>query len=159
MKVLPDSSAIIALTRTGSLHLLRKTSGEIYITEEVRSEVTSGNFPEIEEIKRGIGRWIKVLKAKTSLYNKFEGLGDGERSILSYARGRNDVLLILDEAEARAIAEAERIPYTGTIGLIIFAYESGNISKEGAVNIVRRLAKSDFRMTVELYDWALEKLR
>lgn len=159
MRVLPDSSTVIALTMTGSLHLLRKTFGEIYITEEVKSEVASGNFPEAGEIKRGIGKWIKVIKAKTSLYNEFEGLGDGERSILSYARGRGDVLLILDEAEVRAIAEVERIPYTGTIGLIVFAYESGKISKEEAVNIVRRLAKSDFRMTVELYDWALEKLK
>ncbi|MFH0904824.1 MAG: hypothetical protein V1854_06540 [Methanobacteriota archaeon] len=84
---------------------------------------------------------------------------EGEKSILNYAKGRKNVLVILDEAEARALAEEEGIPYTGTIGLIVFAFENGKISMERAVEIVKRLAKSDFRMTVELYDWALEKLK
>lgn len=92
-------------------------------------------------------------------YREFEGLGDGERSILSYARGKRDILIIIDEAEARGVAEDEGIPYTGTIGLIIFAQEKGNISRERAVEIIKKLSRSDFRMTVELYDWALERLK
>lgn len=79
--------------------------------------------------------------------------------VLSHAKGRKNALLILDEAEARAIAEEEGIPYTGTIGLIIFACESRKISKREAVGIIKRLSRSDFRMTVELYDWALERLK
>ncbi len=31
-------------------------------------------------------------------------------------------------------------------------------SKEDGIRIVNKLAHSDFRMTVELYDWILEKL-
>ncbi|MEE8402154.1 MAG: hypothetical protein V3R93_00205 [Candidatus Hydrothermarchaeaceae archaeon] len=159
MEVLPDSSTIIALAKTGSLDLLKKTFDEIWITKEVEKEITSGDFPEIGEIKRGIGGWIKILKTKTTSYGEFEGIGSGERSILSYARAGKDVLLILDEIEARAIAEGERILYTGTIGLIVFACESRKISKEEAVGIIKRLSRSDFRMTVELYDWALERLK
>jgi predicted nucleic acid-binding protein len=159
MEVLPDSSTIIALAKTGSLDLLRKTFGEIWVTREVEKKITSGDFPEIREIKRGMGKWIKILKAKKIGYKEFEGLGDGEKSILSHAKGRKDVLLILDEVEARAIAEGERIPYTGTIGLILFAYEGRKISKEEAVGIVKRLSRSDSRMTVELYDWVLERLK
>ncbi len=158
MEALPDSSTLIALAKTGSLDLLKKTFGKIYITKEVEKEITSGDFPETGEIKKGMGMWIKTLEAKTG-YKELEGLGDGEKSILSYAKGRKNVLLILDEAEARAVAEGEGIPYTGTIGLIIFACERGEISKEEAVGIVKRLSRSDFRMTVELYDWALEMLK
>lgn len=158
MRVLPDSSTIIALAKTHSLDLLKKTFGEVWVTKEVEREITSGDFPGIGEIKRGMDKWIKTLRVETTSY-KFEGLGRGEKSILSHAKGRKDVLLILDEAEARAVAEGERIPYTGTIGLIVFAYQTGKISKEEAVAIVKRLSKGDFRMTVELYDWALEKLK
>jgi predicted nucleic acid-binding protein len=159
MQVLPDSSTIIALAKTGSLDLLKKTFGEIWVTKEVKKEITSGDFPEIGKIKEGMGGWIKTLEARTTRYKELGGIGSGERSILSYAKGRKNVLLILDEVEARAAAEGEGIPYTGTIGLIVFACESKKISKEEAVGIVKRLSKSDFRMTVELYDWALERLK
>ncbi|MEE8401818.1 MAG: hypothetical protein V3R86_06665 [Candidatus Hydrothermarchaeaceae archaeon] len=159
MQVLPDSSTIIALAKTDSLDLLKKTFGEVWVTKEVKKEITSGDFPEVGKIKEGMGGWIKVLKAGTTRYRKIEGIGSGERSILSYAKGRKNVLLILDEVEARAISEGEGIPYTGTIGLIVFACESNKISNKEAVDIVKRLSKSDFRMTVELYDWALERLR
>ncbi len=159
MEVLPDSSTIIALAKTGSLDFLRKTFGEIFITKEVEKEITTGDFPEIGEIKRGIGRWIRTLESGTIDYTEFEGIGSGERSILSYVKGRTAVLVILDEAEARAIAEGDGIPYTGTIGLIVFAYERRRISKKEALDIIKRLSRSDFRMTVELYDWALERFK
>ena len=147
MEVLPDSSTIIALAKTGSLDLLRKTFGKIWVTKEVE-----------KEIKKGMSRWIRTLEAETKAFRELEGLGEGEKSILSYAKGRKDVLLILDEAEARAVAEAEGLSYTGTIGLVIYDCEKGKISREEALGIIRRLSRSDFRMTVDLYDWALEKL-
>ncbi len=159
MEVLPDSSTIIALSKTQSLDLLKETFGKIIITKEVEREITSGDFPEIGDIRRGIGKWIKVVDAGTKKFREFEGLGDGEKSILSYAKGKRDILIIIDEAEARGVAEEEGISYTGTIGLIIFAQEKGNISRERAVEIVKKLSRSDFRMTVELYDWALERLK
>ncbi|MFQ5976166.1 MAG: hypothetical protein ACE5J5_07630 [Candidatus Hydrothermarchaeales archaeon] len=159
MKVLPDSSTIIALAKTGSLDLLRKIFGEIWVTKEVEKEIISGDFSEVGEIKKGMGKWIKILEIKTTGYTEFEGIGNGEKSILSYAKRRNDVLLVLDETETRKIAEGEGIPYTGTIGLIIFAHERGKISKKEAVFMVKGLSRSDFRMTVELYDWALERLK
>ncbi len=159
MEVLPDSSTIIALAKTDSLDLLKETFNAICITKEVEGEITSGSFPEIEDIKRGIGKWIKVIESKTIRYKEFEGLDNGERSILNYAKGRKNVLLILDETEARALAEEEGIQYTGTIGLIVFAFENRKISRERAIEIIKKVAKSDFRMTVELYDWALEKLK
>lgn len=159
MEVLPDSSTIIALSKTRSLDLLKETFGKIIITKEVEREITSGDFPETGDIRRGIGKWIKVVDVRTKKYREFEGLGDGEKSILSYAKGKRDILIIIDEAEARGVAEEEGIPYTGTIGLIIFAQEKGNISRERAVEIIKKLSRSDFRMTVELYDWALERLK
>ena len=58
-------------------------------------------------------------------------------------------MIIIDEAEARGVEEEERIPYTGTIGLIIFAQEKGNISRERAMEIIKKLSRSDFR----IYNW------
>jgi|Deesub1362A_J573_1020465.scaffolds.fasta_scaffold02329_5 hypothetical protein len=149
MKILPDSSSIIALAKIGALELLERVFGRVVITREVEGEITAGNFPEVGEIKKAIGRWIEVEEVESGEYMEFESLGDGEKSILSYAKNSSeDVLLILDEAEARAVAKAEGFNFTGTIGLIVFACETGRISKEEAVDIVKRLARSDFRMTL-----------
>ncbi len=159
MKILPDSSSIIALAKIGALELLERVFGRVVITRDVEREITGGNFPEVGEIKRAIEGWMEVVDVQSEEYGKLKSLGDGEKSILSYAKNSSeDVLLILDEAEARAVAKAEGFNFTGTIGLILFACEIGGISREEAVGIVKRLARSDFRMTVELYDWALEKL-
>lgn len=86
MEVLPDSSTIIALSKTRSLDLLKETFGKIIITKEVEREITSGDFPEIGDIRRGIGKWIKVVDAKTKKYREFEGLGDGEKRHLDNNR-------------------------------------------------------------------------
>jgi len=159
MQILPDSSSIIALAKVGALELFRKVSDSVIITREVEKEITTGDFPEISEIKKAIGKWMEIVEVKSEGYEELESLDEGEKSILRYAKETSrDVLLILDEAEVRAIAKAEGLNFTGTIGLLVFAYETGRISREEAVNIVKRLARSDFRMSVELYDWALERL-
>ena len=158
MKILPDSSSIIALAKVGALELLERVFDRVVITREVEREITAGDFPEVAEIKKAMEKWMEVVEVQSGEYGEFESLGDGEKSILSYAKNNRDVLLILDEAEARAVAKAEGFNFTGTIGLIVFACETGRISREEAVDVVKRLARSDFRMTVELYDWALERL-
>ncbi len=158
MKILSDSSSIIALAKVGALELLERVFGRVIITREVEREITAGDFPEVAEIKKAIGKWMEVVEVQSGEYGEFESLGDGEKSILSYAKSSENALLILDEAEARAVAKVEGFNFTGTIGLIVFACETGRISREKAVDVVKRLARSDFRMTVELYDWALERL-
>jgi len=158
MRILPDSSCIIALAKVGALELLERVFGRVVITRQVEREITAGDFPEVGEIRKALQRWMEVVEVKLE-YVELESLGEGEKSILSYAKNSSeDVLLILDEVETRAVARAEGFNFTGTIGLIVFACETGRVSREEVIDIVKRLARSDFRMTVELYDWALERL-
>ena len=159
MKVLVDSSTLIALAKIGELDFLREHYGRIYITEEIKSEVTDGNRPENIRLKRIVGNWIEVVQdPENDDYSGLNGLDQGEKSILNLAADNEDVLLLLDETEARAVAKAEGLSFTGTLGLIVYLNECEVISKDKARKIVKKLATSDFRMTVELYDWALDKI-
>ena len=159
MKVLVDSSILIALAKIGELDFLREHYGRIYITEEIKSEVTDGNRPENIRLKRIVGNWIEVVQdPENDDYSGLNGLDQGDKSILNLAADNEDVLLLLDETEARAVAKAEGLFYTGTLGLIVYLNEIEVISKDKAMKIVKKLANSDFRMTVELYDWALDKI-
>ncbi len=158
MKVLVDSSTLIALAKIGELCFLREYYTHIYITEEIMDEVTHKERPENILLKRYIGDWIKIVnQAKNDHYSGISGLDKGERSLLNYAKENQDSLLILDEKEARMVAKVEGLNYTGTLGLLVYLYEQGSLSNKKAQQILKKLANSDFRMTVELYDWVLEK--
>ncbi len=159
MKVLVDSSTLIALVKIGELDFLREHYSRIYITEEIKREVTDGNRPENIRLEKIVGDWIDVVQDPVcDDYSGLSGLDQGEKSILNFAAENDDVLLLLDETEARAVARAEGFDFTGTLGLIVYLNEREVISKDKARKVVKKLANSDFRMTVELYDWALDKI-
>lgn len=159
MRVLVDSSSLIALAKIDGFHVLERLFGTVYITMEVKDEVLKGDSPDIATLKERIGKTIVVTKArKTGHFKGLKGIADGERSLLEYAKEEGDVILVLDETEARAIAQAEGLKYTGTIGLLVSCHEKGKITREEALALVKKLSRTDFRMTVELYDWAMEKL-
>ncbi len=158
MKVLVDSSTLIALAKIGELDFLREYYSHIYITEEIKGEVTHKELPENILLKESIGGWIKLLnQVGYDHFSGISGLDKGERILLNYAKENQDTLLILDEKEARMVAKVEGLNYTGTLGLLVYLYEQGSLSNKKAQQIVKKLANSDFRMTVELYDWVLDK--
>ncbi len=159
MKVLIDTSTLIALAKIGELGFLNSYHDKIFITEEIRDEVTEKDRPENLVISNNIGDWIEVIeKPDEDHYSGLKGLDEGEKTLLNYAKENDDVMLILDENEARAVAKAGGFDFTGTLGLIVFLYERGKISKKRAKKIVKKLAHSDFKMTVDLYDWVLGKM-
>jgi len=160
MKVLIDASSLIALAKTGSLDLIKDVFGRVFITKEIEKEVTSGTLADATVLKEKIKDWIEVVESPRSkeYYAKLKGLDEGECSILGYAKENKEVLLILDEVEARAVAEGEGFTYTGTLGLVVYACEKRIISKARATEIIKKLSRSEFRMTTELYDWALTKI-
>ncbi len=160
MKVLVDASTLIALANIGELDLLKKYNEQISITGKIKEEFSRGEGAGYTRLENTIGDWIDVLPApEEDHYSGLKGLDSGERSILSYAKSvDDDIVLILDEKEARAAAKAEGFDFTGTLALIVYLSENGSISKEKGREIVKKLAKSEFGMTVGLYDWALEKL-
>ena len=160
MKVLIDASSLIALAKTGLLDLIRDAFSRVFITKEIEKEVTSGTSADATVLKEKIKGWIEVVESPLSkeYYTKLKGLDEGECSILGHAKENKDVLLVLDEVEARAVAEAEGFAYTGTLGLVVYACEKHIISKARAIEIIKKLSRSEFRMTTELYDWALTKI-
>jgi predicted nucleic acid-binding protein len=156
MKTFVDSSTIIALSRIGELDLLRKLLGKIYITKSIEKELLVKKYPETEPIKKAIGDWIvsEKVKGNTKQYTKY-GLGEGEATLfLTEKKAR----LVIDELNARRIADVENRDYIGLLGLIVAAVEMKKIDKEKAKDVIAKLAESDFRMTVALYKTIMEKI-
>lgn len=149
MRTFVDSSTIIALSKIGELDLLKKLLGKIYITKTIEKEMLRHKYPETDKIRKGIGDWIVSIKVKgnTKQYTKY-GLDEGEASLfLTDKKAR----LIIDELNARRVADVESRDYTGLLGLIVAAVEVKKIDKKKAKDVITKLAESDFRMTVVLY--------
>ena len=149
MRTFVDSSTIIALSRIGELDFLRKLLDKIYVTKSIEKELLCYRYPETDKIKDAIGDWIESVEIKGDLkqYTRY-GLDEGEATLfLTDKKAR----LIIDELNARRIADVENRHYTGILGLIVAAVETKKIDKKKAKDIINKLAESDFRMTVGLY--------
>ncbi len=158
MRALIDSSTLIALAKIGKLNTLRKVFKTVHITTKIQEEIMNYEYPETDVFKEAIGEWIKVVnyEGDTKSLRKY-GLDQGETSLFLVAKP--DDVFVLDESNARRFAESKGCKFTGLVGLIAAAVKSREITKEDALEILNKLAKSDFRMSAEIYLWAIEKIK
>jgi len=102
-----------------------------------------GSWMEIVSVRGNLSRWLGL------------GLGRGEASLFETPKGDR---LLLDEAPARTVAEAEGRAYVGLLGLLLGAVEQGAMSSSRAREILQKLARSPFRMSTDLYDEVFRRL-
>jgi len=134
--MLSNTSCLIALDNIGQLELLRRVYGIIHISEEVAAE-----FGVL------VPAWIKVhsVQDKTKL-NILHNLVDlGEASTIALAYQFDDVTLILDDRKARKLADNLNLRFTGLLGILIKAKQTGVIDSVG--NVLARLKIAGFRFT------------
>lgn len=131
--VLSDSSTLIHLTAIGRLALLKEIYQKITIPTAVWREV-------VEEGKRRAGAaeveaarqlgWIEVMSPanKPLVHLLTRDLDEGEAEVLALAIERQADLVLLDETDARRIAERYGLRKTGVVGLLIRAKREGKIA-------------------------------
>ena len=157
MRILIDSSTLIALAKIGELGILKRIFGTIHITTKIKYEILKSDSPEEEIIKAALDTWIQVLdfKGEPVEFRKY-GLDLGEASLFLVASSNDR--LIIDESNARRFAESKGLRYTGLIGLLVAAVKTNKIPDERAIEILNKLAKGDFRLSSELYIWARREI-
>lgn len=157
MRVLIDSSTLIALAKIGKLNILEIVFKEIFITTVIKDEILREDSPETEVFKDAINRWINIIdfKGKPKDFRKY-GLDAGEASLFLAAEANDR--LVLDEANARRFAESKGLKFTGLIGLVVAAVRTKKLTKEFALETINRLSLGDFRLSSELYLWARENI-
>jgi predicted nucleic acid-binding protein len=127
LKVVSDSSPIIAFSNIGKLHILKELFGRIAIPQGVRDEICEGQRFQIED-------WIDVVEIKDhGLYKMFRGgLDHGESEALVLYFEANMELLLLDDGEARKVAASLDMKITGSAGLLLLAKRKGLVSSVAA---------------------------
>ncbi len=128
-KVVSNTTPIISLLKIGKLEILKDLYKEIYIPQEVFSEIEAGkhkkyylNLLELE--------WIKIEQIqdiKSIAY--FLDLDKGEAEAIILATESEADLILLDEALGRYHAKHAGLKVTGTIGILVKAKKQGLISE------------------------------
>lgn len=119
-KVIVDTSVLIALEKLDLLQIICKVYKEIIITDGVKKEFGELNLPCLK-IQKSKGNLVRLL-------TKDLNLGIGEAEVISLAKESN-ITPLLDDKQARRIAEDLGMKISGTIGLLIKAKRSGVIKK------------------------------
>jgi predicted nucleic acid-binding protein len=130
-----DASTLITLARIGRLDLLRQLAGTVHIPEAVYGEVVTrgAGRPGTGEIAQA--EWIsrRAVRDRTAVDRLRSRVGQGEAEAIVLARELGADALILDDATARRVAEAEGQRVVGLLGLLLEG------KKRAIVSVVRPL--------------------
>jgi predicted nucleic acid-binding protein len=157
-RFLADASALIALASIGELNVLQAILGTVHTTDVVLAESNREEHPERLAIEDAVALgWLVVVPSKgdPGALRVF-GLDRGEASLFQAAQA--DDVLILDEGNARRYARAKSLKHVGVLGLLVAGARDGRVPESRARRVVDGLARSDFRMTAELYRWAMDAI-
>jgi len=155
MKAVCNSSPIIALSSIGQFRLLTSLFSSVSVPEAVFAEI-SGNTEREQKgkaqltsaVEKGEVQLFKVQNQ--DLVEKLSGrLHHGELEVIIGAIELGIPSVILDDRQARELAETYKLDYTGTVGLLIMAKTRDLIPE--VTTFLDRLEQEGFRLSEDLY--------
>lgn len=157
--VVSDSSTLIHLAAIVRLALLKVFYGRITVPPAVWREVVQqggGRAGAVEVEQAHQAGWIEVLApTDTALLRLLRrDLDEGESEVIALAIEQRAELVLLDESDARRIAELYGLSKTGIIGLLIRAKQEGHVDSLKA-ELDRLMHQGGFWVEERLYNRAL----
>ncbi|MEQ8540657.1 MAG: DUF3368 domain-containing protein [Coleofasciculus sp. D1-CHI-01] len=147
-EVITDTSPIQYLYQTNLLNLLPSLYNQIIMPQGVAEELAQGRSLGVALPEPDLLSWITIRPVQESpLLPSASDLGIGEREALTLALETPDSLVLLDDALARRCARQLNIIFTGTLGIILKAKQSGYI--EAISPILNQLETLGFRCDLQ----------
>lgn len=166
--VLCDSGPLIALAKIGRLHLLVDLWEVIQVTEEVyREAATSGYKPVVPDalIIRLFcqSHKLPIVAVPQHILESYQPtitLDPGEHATFAYALTLGDVLVLVDDEDARNEARRLGLPVRGTIGVLVEAYRRGLITLSEIELLFNEISeRADIWISANLCTQVLKSLR
>jgi hypothetical protein len=144
-EVITDTSPIQYLYQTNLLDLLPTLYGQITMPQAVVDELAQGQSQGVALPDPTSLSWIIIRPVReAALVPSVPDLGAGEREVLTLALEIPDSIALLDDATARRYARQLNIVFTGTLGVILRAKQSGYI--EAVAPVLEQLDTLRFRL-------------
>ena len=149
MRVVADTSVLIALSRIGRLNLLRHLFTTVMVPRAVA-----------EEYGVPLPEWIKVWGVRNDLLIEVlltAPIHKGEAEAIALAIEKGADMVLLDDKKARGIARDLGLKVMGTLGTLILAKKWGimdDLDRE-----INELVKTSFYLSQDLVEKALDIAR
>lgn len=156
MKVVSDTSPILYLLLIDQLNLLPRLYPTVTIPNVVQSEMqTKGAPTELKEWISTPPDWLEILTLPEADYTHLQRLQPGEQAAIVLAQTLQADLLILDDLDARRIAQNLGLNITGMLGILGEAAKRDWISFPDVLN--QLLQETNFRLSPQLARDLLEQ--
>jgi hypothetical protein len=120
--VISNTSPLQYLHQLGLLRILPSLAGRVWVPSAVVAELAAGRKAGLDLPAPEACSWVTVKDpADTSSLPAVPGLGNGEREVLLLGLELRGVVMVLDDALARRVAGTLRLPFTGTLGVLLDA--------------------------------------
>lgn len=152
-----DTVTLSNFCLSNSLDLLVKRYGKRFVlTDEVLDKIAGGivaGYAELVMVARlleegSLGRTALTAKEWRTKLDCLRTLGSGESSCIACAFHRKGTVMTDDRA-ARKCCEERRIPFTGTVGLLLAFCRDGDIDASKADAILERMVERGFYSPVK----------
>jgi predicted nucleic acid-binding protein len=125
-----DTSPLQYLHQIGFLHLLPEFYTQTLIPPAVISELERGQAIGVDLPDVGALPWLKVQAPEgMDKVPTVADLGAGEKEVLALGMQAPGAVVILDERLGRLHAEALKLTFTGTLGILLRAKVEGRIPR------------------------------
>jgi hypothetical protein len=161
--VIANASPLINLSLLDYLHLLEKFHSGVFIPPAVWDEVVVAgkNRPGVKEVKKAREEeWLSVVAPENEVIitTLEKQLDVGEAETIALAIEKDIEWVLLDESDARAVAESYDLKMTGTIGILLRAYKTGIV--ESVEEVLDQLQEeANFRISDTLYEKVIKLAR
>jgi uncharacterized protein len=151
-----NTGPLIALAEIGQFPLLRALYGELIIPPAVRAEAQDPTVSAAIDAALAAG-WVKITVPRDLLAVQIlrRDLDPGESEALIVAKENRADLVIVDDLDARRMAQALGLTFIGTLGVLLAAKVDNHIP--AVKPLIERLRASDFRMSAELSAYILTR--
>lgn len=150
MKIVSNSTPLIALSRINELELLHSIFGSILIPDAVFDEVVLEGGGKAGVMEVANAPWIIKMEVQNvlavSMLQMDLDAGEAEAVVLAKELGAD--FLLLDEKKARRVARNLEIKHMGTVGILGLAATKGLISNID--DIFDKLEQNGFRFKEEV---------
>ena len=125
-----DTSTIQYLHQLNLLHVLPALAEDVFLPPAVSEELFIGreagvSLPNVTKLD-----WVKIkTPISISALPLINDLGPGETEVLALALEMKNCVMVLDDALARRIAEMLKLPFTGTLGVLLDAKKAKLITE------------------------------
>jgi len=155
MKAVVNATPLIALARINQLDLLNQLFDVVLVPPAVYDEVTAQGATRPGATLVVQSSWIQVQAPGTSptVEPLLLGLDAGEMQVLLLASEVQPAWVVIDERLGRRVALAMHLPLTGTIGVLLAAFQATLLTKQQALDAAQHIVALGIHISPALLTW------